>query len=239
MTKKKPRFGAIPKLKMHKKHHESIKPLPRPGQSIVKEADEQPTVCYKTFANLCQRVKGLKCLNKWGVKKLSDRLALKKMVDPYLLPETEIIVDDSLGFTGCYLPEDHAVYLEHRWMVQDLPIWQLVKQLEEYKLCCGVNALELTSKLFHHMIPTNEDSLQDWDQNHQFPHQGYWRSKGCWLKCEQPESLCPTCNECLVSAENTSKVKKRHLSKPAHVKAPVSKADPERIKVTLPEQRFR
>lgn len=63
--------------------------------------------------------------------------------------------------------------------------------------------------------------------------------KGCWLKCEQPESLCPTCNEYLVCAENTSKVKKRHLSKPAHVKVPVSKTNPERIKVTLREQRLR
>ena len=53
------------------------------------------------------------------------------------------------------------------------------------------------------------------------------------------QSLCPTCNEYLVCAENTSKAKKRHLSKPAHLKVPVSETNPERIKVTLQEQRLR
>jgi len=183
MTKKKPKFGAIPKLNMPKKSHESIQPTPRPGRSVVKDTNEQPAACYKDFTELCRRVKGLKCLSEWNAKNLCDRVVFKKTVDPFLIPELEIIVDDSLGFTvkvyGCYIPEDHSVYVEHRRTVRNVPVWRLVKQLEEHNFCCGVTALELTSKLFHHVIPVSEDSLQEGDQYQQFPHKGYWRSKGC------------------------------------------------------------
>lgn len=44
---------------------------------------------------------------------MNDRFVVKKMLDPFLIPEFEIIIDDSLGFTikvfGCFLPEDHAL----------------------------------------------------------------------------------------------------------------------------------
>ena len=49
---------------------------------------------------------------------LSERLVLKKMLEPYLLPEMEIVVEDGLGFTvkvfGCFLPEDHTLYLDYK-----------------------------------------------------------------------------------------------------------------------------
>jgi len=106
MTKKKPKFGFIPLLNMPEKSHESIQPPPRPGRSVVKDTKEQPAACYKDFTALCRRVKGLKCLSEWNVKKLSDGVVFKKTVDPFFIPELEIIVDDSLGFTvkvyGCY-----------------------------------------------------------------------------------------------------------------------------------------
>ena len=89
------------------------------------------------------------------------------------------------------------------------------------------------------MIPVNEDSLQEGEQYQQFPHKGYWRSKGCWLMCEQGDSTCAACNEYLYFVDNTKKVKEKSLSKPAHVKAPVSKTNPERIKLTLQGQRLR
>ena len=43
----------------------------------------------------------------------------------------------------------------------------------------------------------------------------------------------------MCSAENARKLKESRSAKPAHVKAPVSKTDPERLKLTLPGQRLR
>ena len=94
----------------------------------------------------------------------------------------------------------------------------------------------MTSKLYHHVIPLNQDLMVD-EESEQFPHEGYWRAKGCFLLCEQ-DSACVTCTEYLVSTRSSSNAKERRLLKPAHVKAPVSKTDTERIKLTLQWQRL-
>ena len=245
MTKKKPRFGAIPRLNMPRKSHESAKPTPRPARSIVKDHDQQPKACYKSFDELCQRITGLKTLKGWKFRTISDRLILKKTVEPFLLPEVEIMIDDSLAYTmkafGCFLPEDHPLYVAHRRSVRNISVCEIVRELECYKLCCGVEASELTSQLFHHVIPINEEPLQACEQGEQFPNKGFWRSKDCHLMCEKEvgEGACPQCLEYLVSSRKTIKAKERRLSKPANVKAPVSETDPERIKLTLQEQRLK
>lgn len=46
MTKKKPRFGAIPKLNMPKRSHDTVKPTPIPGRSVVQDNKQQPFYCY-------------------------------------------------------------------------------------------------------------------------------------------------------------------------------------------------
>ena len=117
MNKKKPRFGALPKLNMPEKSHETTKPTPRPGRSVVKDC-EQPSsssVYYKTFNALCQRVKGSKTINDWNHKLFADRLVLRKHVEHFLLPELEIIIDESLCFIvkvfGSFLVEDYDLYM--------------------------------------------------------------------------------------------------------------------------------
>ena len=166
MTKKKPRFGALPTLNLPKKSHESRKPTPRPERSIVKDR----------FNELCQRVKSLKSLKNWKMKIKEDRILLKKRLDPYVLPQLEIVVDDSLGFTvkvfGSYLLEDHPIYLEYRRTVQNVTVSNLIKELEGYRLCDGVSTLELSGKMFHHVIPVIHDSLGEEEEEQQFPHKG-------------------------------------------------------------------
>ena len=109
-----------------------------------------------------------------------------------------------------------------------------------YSLCVGVSITKLTSKLYHHVIPVNEDSMDiDEDSSHRFPHHGYWRAKECSLICKQDNAICDACEDYLLGADKAKKGKQRHLCRPAHVKAPVSKTDPERIKLTLQGQRLK
>ena len=137
MTKKKPRFGAIPKLNMPKRSHDTVKPTPRPGRSVVQDNKQQPYYWYKSFSEFCQRVQGLKSLKKWKIKTFQDRLVIKKVVEPFLLPEVEIMIDDSLGYTlkasGCFLPEDHPLYLEHRRSMRNISICTLVNDIENWR----------------------------------------------------------------------------------------------------------
>ena len=158
MIKKKARFGALPKLSMPKKTHETSKPEQRPERTIVRDLIKKLQVHYKTFTEFCQRLTKLKSLQNWNIGTFSDRAVLKQVEIPYVLPKFEIVVDDSLAFTvrvyGCYFPEDHPVYLDYRRTVRNISIRSLAELLgENYSLCCGVDTLEMTSTLFHHVVP--------------------------------------------------------------------------------------
>ena len=119
--------------------------------------------------------------------------------------------------------------------MQNVTLSMLVKDLEAYTFCDGVNPSEMTSKLYHHVVPWNPDL--DLDDNAQFPHKGYWRSKNCLLISDNP--VFESCKEYLLSTSGFRKAKERRQSKPAHINAPVSKTDPESIKLTLQGQRLR
>lgn len=86
------------------------------------------------------------------------------MVEPYLLPELEVIVDDSLRFTvkvyGSYLVDDHPLYVRYRRSTKNVTLSNFLKELESYQLCDRVQTLELSSKLFHHVVPINHDSVK-------------------------------------------------------------------------------
>ena len=152
MTKKKLVFGALPKRQMGTKSHQSSKPTPRPERSVVKEVAESfaSTTVYRTFQEFSQQAKSLEKVWKshWISKFSVDRAVFKKMVEPFLLPELEVIVDDSLGFTvkvyGSYLVDDHPLYLRYRRSMKNVTLSNLVKELESYQLCDGVQTLELS-----------------------------------------------------------------------------------------------
>ena len=85
MTKKKPRFGAIPTINMPRKSHETPKPSPRAPvnrTAITNESTQRPRSCYKTLNDFNQSLSNIKSLNNWNKKTLEDKVVLKKMVDP-------------------------------------------------------------------------------------------------------------------------------------------------------------
>ena len=112
---------------------------------MVKDEDECVNhACYKCIDELCQRIKNLTTVSNWNSKLLSDRIILKKMAERHLLPELEIIIaDSSLAFTvkvfGCYLVDDHPLYLLYRQTMRNVTKSNLVKELEAYSLCVGVS----------------------------------------------------------------------------------------------------
>ena len=132
VTRKKPRFGALPILNMPQRSHELLTPTPRPARTIMKDLDAHiNTSCYETFSEFCKRATCLKSLNEWTSKMFPDKAIFKKKVEPYLLPEFGVIVDDSLAFTvkvlGCYLVEDHPLYLSFCRTVWNVTLSALVK----------------------------------------------------------------------------------------------------------------
>ena len=92
MTKKKPKFGALPTLNMPKKSHDSRKPVPRPPRSIVRDHEDKTNKqIYKSFEDFCVRVKSLKtlCTRKLEQLHVNDRMLIKRLSDSFLFPETQ------------------------------------------------------------------------------------------------------------------------------------------------------
>ena len=154
-----------------------------------------------------------------------------------------IIIFDALMIDkyNSHIPEDHPLYVTHRRSVRNISVCEIVRELECYKFFCGVEASELTSQLFHHVIPINVDSLQACEQGEQFPNKGLWHYGG-----QRTAISCAKKKLGKMHAYNVwstwfpqERPKERRLSKPANVKAPVSKTDPERIKLTLQEERLK
>ena len=240
MTKKKLIFGALPKHQMETKCHQSSMPTPRPERSVVKEVTESfaSTTFYRTFQEFSQRAKSLKTLCDWISKFSVARAVFKNMVMLYLLPELEVIVDDSLGFTvkvyGSYLVDDYPLYLRYRQSIKNVS--NFVKELESYQLCDGVQRLELSSKPFQHVVRINHDSVSDEEEEQQqFPNKGFSRAKGCLLIIQEGEVACCVCTTYATCEDSAKKIKQGRFSKPALV----SKTHPERVKLTLQEQRLK
>ena len=231
---------------MPSKSLQTSRPAPRPERRPLVQVEVpnvNANICYRTFSEFCKRINNLKSLTEWSLKVLSDRVVLKKEEDPYLIPKLEIVVDESLAYTvkvyGAYLVEDHPVYTVNLRSMRNTTISHLVNELEKCKLCGGVTATELTAKLYHHVVPMVNDQIDSENDYCQFPNEGHWRTKGCSLLIEQENNVCESCSEYCAVAEKARKGKENRQSKPAHIKAPVSKTDPERLKLTLQEQRLR
>ncbi|XP_022780188.1 uncharacterized protein LOC111321541 [Stylophora pistillata] len=241
MTKKKPKFGALPTVNIPKKSRDSRRPVMRPSRSIVRDHEDSKINkrIYKNFEGLCVRVKSLKTLSTWKLEQLNDRILIKRVRDSFLLPELKLIIDDSLGFTikvyGCLLPEDHELYLNCFTSVMNVSVSNLVKDMERYFICPGVEPLTC-SDVLQHVIPKFVDHLKEEEP---FPSKQYWRAKGCELLCEDSNQQCMPCSKFSHAVGKTNRSKLKKLSEPAHINSPVSQTPPERIKLALQMQRLK
>ena len=161
-----------------------------------------------------------------------------------MLPELEIMIDDSLWFTisvyGWFLPEDHEIYTENFRSVTNITLSDLVKSVGTLMICPGVKPSQLSSNIVHHLIPKSVDPLfhENMTDANSFPHQEYWRTCGCMVLCVN-EKQCDSCYQYSHKCELSQKAKQRKLAEPAHLFSPVSQTAPERIKLTLQMQRLK
>ncbi|XP_028408225.1 uncharacterized protein LOC114530809 [Dendronephthya gigantea] len=157
---------------------------------------------------VCKHVSKLKELRDWNVATLDDRITMQKMHSPYLLPEYEIVVDDSLGFTlsvlfHWLLPENHEIYKKYYRSVKQVSVKQLTGEIMDYTLCTGVtNEMQKCDDVKHHVIPKSYDPL--WDEGNEVEF-----------------------------VKKIQKASKKGQVMPAKLKAPISKTAPERIKLAL------
>ena len=241
ITKRFPKFGALPTLKMPKKSCETPKPREREARTIVKDHVAVAKHCYKDFKDVINRVSSLKALEGWSVNIKEDRIVLKKIEEFTLIPKYEITVDVGLAFFvsvyGWFLPENHPIYTKNFRSLRNIFISNLIKDIEGYPICNGNSSIDISGNVVNHVIPTYQDPLSMDESSKQYPRKEYWRS--IWCSIISPGEQCLPCAQQAAKANKSHELKSKNLAKPAHPNAPVSKTAPERIKLTLQEQRLR
>lgn len=244
MMKKRPKFGTLPTMNMPQKSHHTKKPPPRAARSVVKDLPLKPANkwCYNSFSELCKRVHGLKSITEWNLQELKHRITLKKSNHLFLLPEVELMIDDSLGYTisifGWHLAEDHDLCGNNLRSVTKITVSDLVKDLEKSYICPGVNLTERCHDVLPHVIPKLSGDPLFEDPGCSFPYEVFWRTQNCSVLLEEKDLQCDSCSRYSHRAEVVQSAKKK-LDQPAHINSPISQTAPSRIKLTLQMQRLK
>ena len=136
------------------------KSFERPYKSIVNENPYIPssqTYIYHSFKEFCDRVSKLKTLDDWNVTLLFERILIQFSTKPITLPQFEIIVDDSLGFTaslyGSFLPETHSLYYNYRRSIRNANIIEFVTKIKSCFICKGASCTyNKNNKIIRHSV---------------------------------------------------------------------------------------
>eukprot|EP00794_Sanderia_malayensis_P002689 gene2689-3111_t len=180
------KFGAVPKLNLPAKSCSKQSKAPERRHLNIVQNVETPQVHkiskYKSFKELETRVAKLKIHQKgWLINYCGNKISFKFFQKPYIIPQFEVIVDESLGFTsavyGFLLPDDHKLYKMFRRSLQNVTILQLLDDFTNQKLCPGVDIESHES--INHYVPCELKFDQSGDHLQQAKQ--YSRSKECHL----------------------------------------------------------
>ena len=141
------------------------------------------------------------------------------VVEPYIIPKYEVIIDDSLEFTvvvfNWILPENHLIYKNNCRTMRNVTVSQLVHEIQSYNFCTGITDIQ-SSELLQHSIPKNLD-LENCE-NQPIPNDTFRRPKDCMILKTDEKPLCLSCDEFKKKINKTNQLKKKALTDPRTVK---------------------
>ena len=193
-------------------------------------------VIYKDYDVLVRRAKLIKCQG-WSCDSSKDSyVKLTKSDNKHSVPQFEIFIDDSLGFTiRCYgwlLPETHLIYKKNFRSVRYITLSSLINCIENFTLCEG--GTQCSPKNVKHVLPCEFELFNDDDQfDSTVSETIYYRAPDCDILCD--EKKCKQCDN--IEKVVTKKVVLNQIITPAKLNAPVSKTNPQKIRLTLQNQR--
>eukprot|EP00794_Sanderia_malayensis_P002057 gene2057-2334_t len=230
-------FGALPKLNLPVKSLEHAKITERRHLNILKDNIvhlQEEVKTYKNFSEFAACVGKLKfSANGWVITNSSSNISFKYFERPYIVPDLEVIVDESLGYTcasyGFLLLDDHTLYKKQKKPITNTTISKFVKDLSNHKLCPGVADIRSDELITHHIpcqleIDKNGDSFQQ--------AKSFSRAQNCLLLTRNG-GICSTCAIFTECAKKNQIFKQSKNNIPAHANAPLSRTH--RVKLALQE----
>ena len=200
-------------------------------------------IVYASYQSLIDRSKLLKAVG-WNISYSIDHVKLEKTDALYSTPKIEIYIDDSLGFTirifGWLLPENHILYKEHFRSIRYITLSALMNYGDTFILCAGVNNVDLTKSAFQKHVISKKFTLfnivdDDIDEQSRVDETIFYRSASCNLL--STDIVCDICHHLKSIEIKSSQKKERNMLTPTKLNARVSATAPEKIVLTLRQQR--
>lgn len=169
-------------------------------------------------------------------------MAVRCNDEHYLIPHYEIYVNSSLSYEirvlAWKLPSYHELFSSYSSTVQNITLSQLIAQLNKYKLCQGMMNSEPSNEIIKHVVPKHYSPFSN--DGGVVNQTEFNRSSLCLLLLKSAEK-CEHCEKLDTSIQSkTRKALKRKaetITKPAKLCAPISLTSPERIILTMQNQR--
>jgi len=159
------------------------------------ELHHNPVPIYSSYENFKSRISSLKLPSGWVIS--TDVITSVNFVDSlHMLPKYEILINNDLKFTIRYftwsLPDDHELYISYERSLNKITLSQLIKLLNQYKVCNGIIRNNIESHHFiNHNIPLIPRTLLTTNKTlHQIQ---FIRSIACKILNEQ--LMCSSCSK--------------------------------------------
>ena len=202
---------------------------------------------YRDFMDFVKRVSKLKLQNYWSIIENEQDIQIYFTEPEYLISKYQIYVDISLAFSiqiyGWFLNDDHQLYKDCKRTFFNITLNELLAKLQTLQLCKGIELFEIkqADNVQKHVIQKKiryQQYLATDNQQRKYTKE-YQRSLNCEMLLTNEMDICKPCrdNSLKLKHENLRKISKS--LEPAKLKAPVSFTSPERLVLTLKQQRLR
>ncbi|XP_047135769.1 uncharacterized protein LOC124812779 [Hydra vulgaris] len=253
--KKSLKEGELPQLNLPCKSSPAVLFSNRSTSSIQKRSEHVVSLdnvvslpLYKNFDDFVNRIVKLSIKNTWEIHIETNLVVITFLSVNHILPRYEIFVDDSLHFTlrvfGWILSEDHDLYKQFSRSFLNVTLSTFTFLLEHYELCKGIEVPNISKELQFqkHVIP-KKFNYHDYQQLAFKPHLNqdqYFRSNNCRLLLNKDDiNTCADCRICVQKVSSEEKSKLSTINKPAKLNAPIKFISPNRIKLTLQNNRLK
>ena len=240
---------ALPTLNFPGKRHGTVnlaEVARKPATSRVDTITKPAKYCYKSFSELYKRVQQLKSLNRWKIDYHEGRIIIAYLEQNHVLPKYKLTLKESLDFDiqiyEWFLPEDHALYKFYKYSLRNVTVTDLISSCKTFEICPGTNSKELYGDLILHSIPIhcNHQSHDSEDENPPIPYQSYTKTRhsSCELLVKN-QLACIACKNFDKKFNRDTQKKQKVQNTAAKKKSPISITNPQRMKLTLREQRLK